>query len=80
MKRLGQCVASITDDEMFVRFMQGLRKSIQREVLEENPSTFGDTCMLAECIGHWGDFVCESEGSNKGYAPMDLDAANDQCR
>ena len=30
--------------------------------------------MLAECIGHLDDFVHESGGSNKGYAPMDLDA------
>ena len=36
--------------------------------------------MLAECIGRLDDFVCESGGSNKRYAPMDLDAANVQRR
>ena len=61
-------------------FICGLRKSVQREVLKENPSTFGDACMLAERIGHLDDFVWESGGSSKGYAPMDLDAANAQCK
>ena len=53
---------------------------MQREVLKENPSIFGDACMLAECIEHLDVFVCESGGSNKGYSPMDLDAANAQHR
>ena len=34
--------------------------------------------MLAERIGHLDDFVRESGGSNRGYAPMDLDATNAQ--
>ena len=45
-------------------------------LLKQNPSTFGDACMLAERIGGLDDFVCESGGSSKGYTPMDLDAAN----
>ena len=49
---------------------------MQREVLKENLSTFGDACILAEQIGRLNDFVWESGGSSKGYAPMDLDAAN----
>ena len=59
-------------------FIYGLQQSVQKEVLKENPSTFGDVCMLAERIGHLDDFVQESGGSSKGYAPMDLDAANAQ--
>ena len=80
MKWLGQCIAGITDDEMLDRFIWGLCKSIQREVLKENPSTFGDAGMLAERIGHLDNFVCKSGGSNKGYAPMDLDLVNAQCK
>ena len=82
MKWLGQHIAGITDnDEMLDRFRQSLCKNLcQREVLKENPSTFGDACILAECIGRLDDFVCESRGSNKGYAPMYLDAANAQCK
>ena len=47
-------------------------------MLKENPSTFGDTCILAEHIGRLDDFVHKLGGSNhnNGYAPMDLDAAN----
>ena len=63
-------------NKMLNHFIQGLQKSVQREVLKENPSTFGDACMLAECIGRLDDFVWESGGNNKGYAPMDLDAVN----
>ena len=57
-------------------FIHGLRKSVQREVLKENPSLVGDACMLAECIGRLDNFVWESGGNNKGYVPMDLDAVN----
>ena len=63
---------------MFDRFISGLQKLVQREVLKENPSTFGNACMLAEQIGRLDDFVWESGGSSKGYTPMDLDAANAQ--
>ena len=56
MKRLGQRIAGITNDEMLFRFVRGLCKSVQREVLKENPSRFGDACMLAECIGCLDDF------------------------
>ena len=63
-----------------MKCLTGLQKSIQREVLKENPSKFGDVCMLAEHIGRLDDFVCEFGGSNKGYAPMDLDAINAQCK
>lgn len=82
MKRLGQRVAGITDDEMLDKFIRGLRKSVQREVLKENPSTFSDACMLAERIGRLDDFVRESggSGSRNGYAPMDIDVATAQRR
>ncbi len=59
MKRLAQCVAGITDDEVLDRFIRGLRKSVQREVLKENPQNFSDACMLAERIGRLDDFVRE---------------------
>ena len=44
------------------------------EVFKENTSTFGDACMLAECIGRLDDFVHESVGSKKGYTPIMLDS------
>ena len=50
-----------------------------KEVLKENPSIFGDACILAERIGRLDDFVRKSGGSSNrknGYVPMDLDAAN----
>ena len=47
---------------------------------KKNPSTFNDACILAERIEDLDDFVQESGGSSKGYAPMDLDAANAQCK
>ena len=75
MKWLGQRIAGITNNEMLNRFIRGLHKSILKEVLEENPSKFGYTCILAEHIGRLDYFVHES-GSIKGYAPMDLDATN----
>ena len=59
MKRLAQRVAGITDDEVLDRFIRGLRKSVQREVLKENPQNFSDACMLAERIGRLDDFVRE---------------------
>ena len=65
---------------MLDRFIKGLCKSVEKEILKENSSIFGDACILAECIGGLDDFVCKSGGSNKGYAPMDLDAANAQHR
>ena len=78
MKWLGLCIGGITNDETLDWSICGLQKSVQKEVLKENPSIFGDACMLAEWIGHLDDFVWESGGSNKGYAPMDLDAVNAQ--
>ena len=65
---------------MLNRFIHGLQKSVQKEVLKENPATFGDACMLAEQIGCLDNSVQESEGSSKGYTPMDLDAVNAQCK
>ena len=59
MKWLGQHVGNITDNEMLDWFIWGLDKSVKREVLKENPSTFGDACMLAEFIGRLDNFVCE---------------------
>ena len=63
---------------MLDRIVRGLWKSIQREVLKENLSTFGDACILAEQIRCLDNFLRESGVGNKGYAPMDLDAVNTQ--
>ena len=80
----------VTDNKMFWKKVRPLftdkiqTKSkitlIEKKVLKENPSTFGDACILPEHIGYLDNFVHESGGSRKGYAPMDLDAANAQCR
>ena len=76
MKGLVYHIAGITDDKILNCFICTLQKSVQREVLKENPSIFGDVCMLTERIGHLDNFVWESGGSSKGYAAIDLDAAN----
>ena len=56
-------------------------KSCLKRSFKENPSTFGDACMLAERIGCLDNFVCKlGSNPNKRYAPMDLDAANAQYR
>ena len=64
MKYLGQRIAGITDDKILNQFICVLNKTVLREVLKENPSTFGDACMLAEHIGRLDDFVHESGGSS----------------
>ena len=64
MKRHGQRVAGITDDEMLDRFIRGLKPAIQREVLKDNPSTFADACMLAERIGRLDTYLTHSKSSN----------------
>ena len=63
---------------MLDRFICGLQKSVQREVLKENPSIFGYAGILAEHIERLDNLVRESGSINpyKGYAPMDLDTAN----
>lgn len=46
---------------MLDRFVHGLRKNVQREVLKDNPATFADACMLAERIGRLDDFLAETK-------------------
>ena len=60
MKRHGQRVAGVTDDEMLDRFIRGLKPAIQREVLKDNPQTFSDACMLAERIGRLDTYLTHS--------------------
>ena len=64
MKRHGQRVAGVTDDEMLDRFICGLKPAIQREVLKDNPQTFSDACMLAERIGQLDTYLTRSTRNN----------------
>ena len=64
MKQHYQCIVGITDDNILVRFIQGLKPTEQWD-LKDNFMSFSDACMDAEIIGCW--YVYLSEMHKKNY-------------